>query len=235
MAAKTKILIAEDDDNIREGLIDALAYEGYDAMGAPDGSEALKAFCQWKPDLIVLDVMMPRKSGYDVCREIRRGDRKIPIIMLTAKGEELDKVLGLELGADDYMAKPFGLKELLARIRAVLRRTEPDPSEKQETPVPDLLVIGGTVVDFKRMECSRGGGTQRMSKIELDIIRALAGAGGAVVERNALMARVWGPGSHGCSRKLDQHISQLRKKIEADPANPRIIESVYGTGYRMNI
>ncbi len=235
MIEKLKVLVAEDDANIREGLLDALSDEGYEARGAADGIAALRHYAAWHPDLILLDVMMPGKSGYDVCREIRRGNRRLPIIMLTAKGEEIDKVLGLELGADDYVTKPFGLKELFARIAAVLRRArDSDEADPASPPVPDELALGDVCIHFRRMQGERDGQIFPLTRIELGILRVLAERAGEAVSRRDIIQRVWGPGLHGCTRKLDQQVAQIRKKLEADPAHPAIIASVYGVGYRLS-
>ncbi len=229
---KAKILVCEDELNIREGLLDALEMESYEVKGAADGREAMKYYSLWQPDLILLDIMMPQKSGYDVCREIRRGNPRIPIIMLTAKGEEIDKVLGLELGADDYITKPFGLRELTARVAAVLRRSLPAESQKTESPKEDELIIANVKIDFKSMKGFRYGEEFELSKRELDMLRFFMQHQEEVLDRYKIMMAIWGSEHHGFSRTLDQHIAQLRKKIEKDPKNPQIIQTVYGIGYR---
>lgn len=225
-----KILVAEDDENIREGLIDALEMENYQVQGAVNGREALKYYTQWQPDLLILDVMMPYKSGYDICREIRRGNTTIPIIMLTAKGEEIDKVVGLELGADDYITKPFGLRELMARISAVLRRSQ-NGGEKTGSG-KDELKFGKISIDVRKMRGNCHGTEHDFSQKEIDILKYFLSRPGEVIERQELLNAAWGPGYHGFTRTLDQHIVQLRKKIEADPQQPAHIQTVYGIGYR---
>lgn len=225
-----KILVAEDDENIREGLIDALEMENYQVKGAINGREALKYYTQWQPDLLILDVMMPYKSGYDICREIRRGNPTIPIIMLTAKGEEIDKVVGLELGADDYITKPFGLRELMARISAVLRRSQ---NGNEQTAVDkDELTFAQVSIDVRKMRGKCHGKDCDFSQKEIDILKYFISRPGEVVERNELLNAAWGPGFHGFTRTLDQHIVQLRKKIELNPQQPKHILTVYGIGYR---
>ncbi len=225
-----KILVAEDDVNIRNGLVDALEMEGYEVREAPDGSETLRLYTQWQPDLLLLDLMMPKISGFEVCRNIRNGNRDLPIIMLTAKGEEIDKVLGLELGADDYITKPFSVRELLARISAVLRRSqrahEDCPGNANE------FMFANIAVDAARMTAQTASGETELTAREIDLLRFFSAHPGEVMERDRILAAVWGNNYGGFSRTLDQHIAQLRKKIEVDPKAPALIETVYGIGYR---
>lgn len=230
MNRTVKILIAEDDENIREGLLDALEMENYQVKGAVNGREALKYYTQWEPDMLILDVMMPYKSGYDICREVRHGNPDIPIIMLTAKGEEIDKVVGLEIGADDYITKPFGLRELMARISAVLRRSR--SNESPDDAPKDELQFGKVNIDIKKMRGECHGRTLDFSQKEIEILKYFIARSGEVVERNELLNAAWGPGYHGFTRTLDQHIVQLRKKIEENPQEPKHILTVYGIGYR---
>lgn len=232
MNRSVKILVAEDEENIRDGLVDALELEGFQVMGARDGSETLKYYTQWQPDLIVLDVMMPKKSGYDVCREIRRGNPTIPIIMLTAKGEEIDKVLGLELGADDYVTKPFGLRELMARISAVLRRSQNSVSPENNSVEDDVFNFGDTEIDVRKMRVCKNGKDFPVTQKEITLLKYFLNHEGEALDRNELLNIAWGPGYHGFTRTLDQHIVQLRKKIEDDHKNPKYIKTVYGVGYR---
>ena len=232
MSKKIKILVAEDDSNIREGLTDALEFEGYEVFSAADGSKALKAYAQLHPDLILLDVMMPRKNGYEVCREIRRGNRDIPIIMLTAKSEEIDKVLGLELGSDDYITKPYSLRELTARIAAVLRRSRREKENNKTEYQGDELEFGKVKVDLKRLIATTPNGEVELSAREIELLKYFMLHPGVVLDRDDILAEVWGMNYHGFSRTLDQHIVQLRKKIEPDPKKPSHIKTVYGIGYR---
>ncbi len=227
-----RILIAEDDKNIREGLIDTLESEGYQAVAAVDGDDAMIQFAASSPDLVLLDVMMPGKSGYDVCREIRTDNTQVPIIMLTAKGEEIDKVVGLQLGADDYVTKPFGVHELLARIAAVLRRTRPAAAPTEPSGLPDPLAFGPTTIDRKRYRATRGDAGFDLSARELKLIEQFCAHPGEVLSRDQLLNAVWGISYYGTTRTLDQHIAQLRKKIEPDPASPTVITTVHGVGYR---
>jgi DNA-binding response OmpR family regulator len=234
MSRKIKILVAEDDSNIREGLKDALEFEGYEVFSAADGSKALEAYAKLCPDLVLLDVMMPRKNGYDVCREIRRGNPDIPIIMLTAKGEEIDKVLGLELGSDDYITKPYSLRELTARIAAVLRRSQRNREDKKAEYEGNELKFGKVTVDLERLTATTPDGEVELSAREIELLKYFTAHANTVLDRNKILAAVWGMNYHGFSRTLDQHIVQLRKKIEPDPKNPTYIKTVYGIGYRFS-
>ncbi len=235
MSRKIKILVAEDDSNIREGLRDALEFEGYEVFEAANGSKALEVYAKLRPDLILLDVMMPRKNGYDVCREIRHGNPDIPIIMLTAKGEEIDKVLGLELGSDDYITKPYSLRELTARIAAVLRRSKRRNENKDLEYHGDELEFGSVKVDLKRLIAITPKGELELSFRELELLKYFMVHPDIVLDRNRILSEIWGVDFHGLSRTLDQHIAQLRKKIEPDPKNPTHIKTVYGIGYRFII
>ncbi|WP_321493841.1 response regulator transcription factor [uncultured Desulfobacter sp.] len=229
----TTILVAEDDPNIRTGLIDTLESEGYQVIEAGDGNEALSSFEQQKPDLVLLDVMMPGKSGYDVCRAIRTKDVRVPIIMLTAKGEEIDKVVGLKLGADDYITKPFGIHELLARIDAVLRRSQLAgvPAQKSK----ELFSFSGFTVDPKRFKLTGPDKSFDLSKKEIDLLKLFTEHPGEVLDRDTILNRIWGVGYGGTTRTLDQHIAILRKKVEKKPAEPKIITTVHGIGYRFKL
>lgn len=225
-----KILVAEDDAHLRQGLIDLLQAEGYQVLAAADGAAALRIFASNRPDLVLLDVMMPEKSGYDVCREIRKEDARLPIIMLTAKGEEIDKVVGLELGADDYVTKPFGLHELRARIAAVLRRAAPAAPNDSES--PSVFRVGPAEVDRKSYQLRQGGRSFPLTAKEMKLLEVFSRHPGQVLSRDELLNLAWGTGYFGTTRTLDQHIAQLRKKIEIDPATPRVITTLHGIGYR---
>ncbi len=230
-----RILVAEDDANIRQGLVAALESEGHEVVTASDGAQALKLYPQHKYDLVVLDVMMPRLSGYDVCRELRKTDSIVPILFLTAKGEELDKVVGLRLGADDYVAKPFGLQELLARVEALLRRSRLSARGKVEpgADLPPVFAMGPASVDRRRFVALLPGRLEHsLTARELRLAEVFAGHPGEVLTRDALLNAVWGVGYLGTTRTLDQHVAQLRKKIEPDPENPVTIVTVHGVGYR---
>ena len=225
---KIKILVIEDDTSILVGLTDLLETEGYVVCTAGDGEEALRVYRVEKPTLILLDIMLPEKSGYDVCREIRKTDDVTPILMLTAKGQEVDKVVGLEMGADDYIVKPFGVSELLARIRANLRRSQSKPRPKDASPIS----FGDVVINPKTYKGTKGDKAFSVSARELALIRFLMDRDGEVVERFTLLDEVWGIRYEGTTRTLDQHIAKLRRKIEDDPSSPRFIQTVHGVGYR---
>lgn len=228
-----KILIAEDDADTREGLSEVLSMEGFEVAAAADGNEALRLFREARPDFVCLDVMMPGANGYEVCRQIRRQDEKVPILFLTAKAEEIDKVLGLELGADDYMSKPFGVREVIARIRAIIRRASAAP--KQDA-VPADEEAGFVMDDLRvvpeELRAYRGGAEIQLSFRDVKLLRLLHERKGRVVDRNTMADKVWGTDYFPESRALDQHISQLRRRIEKDPSAPRIIRTVHGAGYR---
>jgi DNA-binding response OmpR family regulator len=225
------ILVAEDDPNIRIGVVDTLESEGYRVTAAADGNEALALFDAELFHLVVLDVMMPGKSGYDVCRMIRTKNEETPIIMLTAKGEEIDKVLGLRLGADDYITKPFGVHELLARIAAVLRRCCRKGPEG-ETGEPDSFTFGDCTVHVRNYTLEKGGEILPLSDRELKLLKLFRDHPGEVLGRDRLLNDVWGIEYYGTTRTLDQHMAQLRKKIEDNPAKPVLITTVHGVGYR---
>jgi DNA-binding response OmpR family regulator len=229
--SRGNILVAEDDANIRNGLLDALESEGYRPVGASDGSQALAVFGQQDFDLVLLDIMMPELSGYDVCRELRKRGATLPILMLTAKGEEIDKVVGLELGADDYITKPFGLRELLARVAAALRRSRRTPADPGAR-LPQDLDFGAARVNRKTFEARIGKQIHALTARELKLIDLFAAHPDEVLSRDDLLNRVWGIEYYGTTRTLDQHVAQLRKKIELDPANPQAILTVHGVGYR---
>lgn len=226
-----RILVAEDEPHIREGLIDILEGEGYKVLAAADGEAALILSEAHSFDLALLDIMMPIRNGYDVCRELRRQHPQLAIIMLTAKGEEIDKVLGLELGADDYITKPFGVHELRARIAAVLRRSQRTP-QKNETALPSTLVMGAATIDRKTYRGSLKERTFKLTAREMKLLEAFYRHPDEALQRHTLLNLAWGIDYQGTTRTLDQHIAQLRKKIEFDPSTPRIITTVHGIGYR---
>lgn len=230
------ILVAEDDDNIRTGLVDTLESEGYRVTPARDGKEAIDLFTSEPFDLLLLDIMMPEKSGYDVCRVVRSTNEDIPVIMLTAKGEEIDKVIGLQLGADDYITKPFGVHELLARISAVLRRSQrkPKPSAEKNSG-PEHFTFGIAEIDTRQYKVRTGTNTFDISARELQLLKFFHSHPNEVLSRDRILNAVWGIEYGGTTRTLDQHVAQLRKKIELDPARPRFLTTVYGVGYRFEM
>lgn len=225
-----KILVAEDDTNIREGLCEIFQSEGFETLEAANGKEALEKYESEQPDFICLDIMMPDISGYDVCRHIRKKNMRIPIIFISAKSEEIDKVLGLELGADDYIVKPFGLREVIARIRAVTRRHMlVSAPERQD----EKFLIGDLTVYPAQLLAAREEGVNvELSLRDVRILKLLHDHKNKVVDRNMLLDECWGKHIMPESRTVDQHISQLRKRIEKDPQNPAIIRTVHGVGYK---
>lgn len=220
-----KILIVEDDVDLAAGLEVNLKKEGYKVLKTGSGEEAIKMAVRDGPDLILLDVMLPGMSGLDVCRELRRKSLGMPIIMLTAKGEEMDKVLGLEMGADDYVTKPFGVRELLARIRVCLRRQVP------QSQLPRYN-FGNVEIDFEKYEVLVAKKPVQLTQKEFELIRFLIRNRDKVLSRERLLDEVWGYSLYPTTRTVDTHILNLRKKLEEDPANPRYILSVYGGGYK---
>ena len=224
---KKKILIIEDEEDLIKGLKLNLSDEGLEVVWALNGVEGLRKAIEETPDLIILDVMLPEMDGLEVCRELRHKNIGIPIIMLTAKGEEIDKVVGLEIGADDYITKPFSIRELLARIKAQLRHTE-----REGKAVPELYFFDEIEIDFTRFKIIRKGKELDLTSLEMDILRYFIVHRGEVVSRNDLLDKIWGYESYPTTRTIDNHILKLRKKIEEAPAHPKYILSVYGGGYR---
>ncbi len=227
--SRETILVVEDDPSILTGLVDLLEGEGFAVAAARDGAAGLKAYGASKPSLVLLDIMIPEISGLDVCREIRRKDPLTPILMLTAKGQEVDKVVGLEMGADDYIVKPFGVAELLARVRAALRRAAArEAGRKDGSPI----AFGDVRIDPKTFAGDKAGRAFAVTAREIELLRYFVRHDGEVVERFTLLDEIWGVRYEGTTRTLDQHIAKLRQKIEDDPAEPRHIQTVYGVGYR---
>jgi len=226
-----KILLADDDEMIVDALRFQLEDEGFTVIVAHDGQQALDLARTAGPDLLLLDVMMPKLQGWEVCRAVRRTSH-IPILMLTARGAELDKVLGLELGADDYIVKPFSFRELLARVRAQLRRATYAPSTAVE-PEEDKVRLNEVTIDRRRHLVTRQDAAIALSPREYDLLVTLVDAAGAALSRNDLLDRVWGEEWIGNPRTLDVHIRWLREKLERDPAQPALILTVRGVGYRM--
>ena len=220
-----RILIIDDEPEMVRGLSDNLRFEGYHTLSATDGSDGLALALHEVPDLILLDVMMPQMSGWDVCRELRRKGLDIPVIMLTARGEEVDRVLGLELGADDYVTKPFSLRELLARVRAVLRR--PGPRQKFEE-----FAFGEVRLHLRGRQAFKAGKEIRLTRKEFDLLRYLVEHRSEVITRDRLLDEVWGYERFPTTRTVDAHILRLRQKFEPDPEHPAYILTVHGQGYR---
>ncbi len=223
-----KILLVEDEPEMQRGLRDNLEFEGYKVDVASDGKEGLKKIVNHDYGMVILDVMLPGMSGFEVCKRAREKGVTAPIIMLTAKGEEVDKVLGLELGADDYITKPFSLRELLARIKAVLRR-----KEGKTDAASDILKIGPLQIDFSNYTVSKKGKSIDMTPKECEILRFLWQHKNQVVSRDALLANVWGYDESISSRTVDNFILKIRQKVEPSPSKPRHIITIHGTGYKL--
>jgi DNA-binding response OmpR family regulator len=222
----TRLLVVEDDPAILRGLADNLRFESYDVVSATDGETAYRLMHERKPDLIVLDLMLPNMSGYELCRKARSEGVTTPIVMLTARGEESDRILGLDLGADDYVTKPFSVRELLARVRAVLRRTQPAASAIDELRVDDV------VVDFRKYEARKGDAPIELTRKEYGLLRLLAQRAGDVVSRGELLDEVWGYEATPTTRTVDNHVASLRAKLEVNPSEPRHLITVFGVGYK---
>ncbi|MBM4159941.1 MAG: response regulator transcription factor [Ignavibacteria bacterium] len=223
-----RILIIEDDESILMGLEDDLKMEGFEIDTARDGLAGLSRAKERRHDLIVLDIMLPRMSGFDVCRQLRQEGITIPILMLTARGREADKVLGLELGADDYVTKPFSPRELLARINAILRRV------KQTRQGIEVARFGDVEIDFRKYEVRKGNRPVYLTSLEFALLRHLINSKGEVLSRDAILDEVWGKEVYVDNRTVDTHIAHLRKKLEDDPAEPRYIQGVRGVGYKFH-
>jgi len=225
------ILIVEDEPSMRLGLKDNLEFESYDVEVAIDGQEGLDKAQKGNFDLIILDVMMPKMSGFDVCKAIRNMGVMTPIIFLTAKSEEIDKVLGLELGADDYLTKPFSLRELIARVKAILRRIK----TPEDQPVIGPVIIGNLTIDFSQFTAKNNDGDVRMSHKEYEILQYLLEHKNEVVSRYDLLNKVWGYESQPTTRTVDNFMLRLRQRIEENPNDPKYILTVHGVGYKFII
>lgn len=225
-----RILVAEDDAHTRAALIELLNSDGHQCFGAADGDQAASLFKDLQPELVCLDVMMPGRSGYDLCREFRRLKPDIAVIFITAKSEQIDKVLGLELGGDDYMVKPFGCQEVIARVHAVARRCLRIQNSNEQHKEPEFC-MDGLIVYPKKLKAIRGDTTIHITVRELQLLQLLYDHAGDVVTRDLIFNLCWGYAHVPNSRTLDQMVSQLRNRIERDPKNPRIIRTVYGAGY----
>jgi two-component system, OmpR family, response regulator RegX3 len=222
------ILVVDDEESYRDALSVALEREGFLVETAADGVEAIKRFESTNPALVLLDVMLPQMSGVDVCRELRTRSQ-VPIIMVTARNAEIDAVVGLEVGADDYVTKPFRLRELVARVRAALRRA---PSNGSDTSAVDVLDVGDVRLDVARHEVFVRGNLVALPLKEFELLELLLENAGRVLTRDVLIDRVWGPNYYGDTKTLDVHVKRLRAKIEPDPANPVHLVTVRGVGYR---
>ena len=222
---KKKVLIVEDEPDVRKGLRTVLEAEGFEVREAADGKAGLEAAGRERPDLVLLDIMIPGIDGFAVCREIRARGATVPVLILSARSSEVDKVLGFELGADDYLTKPFSLRELVARVRALLRRSSPRDDTEE-------LRFGDAVVDLRRYEARRGRKAEALYHYEVEILKLLVRREGEVVPRGEILDDVWGKDAFPTTRTVDFHVCNLRKKVERDPASPRHILTVHGIGYR---
>jgi DNA-binding response OmpR family regulator len=222
----SRLLVVEDDPAILRGLADNLAFESYDVETAADGETAYRRLRERPFELVLLDLRLPNMSGYDLCRRVRQDGLATPIVMLTARGDESDRVRGLDLGGDDYITKPFSVLELLARIRAVLRR-----ARAAAAPM-DRLAFDDVAVDFRRYEARRGTELLSLTPKEFGLLRALASRPGEVVTRSELLDDVWGYTAMPTTRTIDTHVASLRAKVEVDPADPRHLLTVFGVGYK---
>lgn len=222
-----KVLIAEDDPRTRQGLAEVLGREGYQVLCAADGAEAIRHFRDQRPDFVCLDIMMPNQSGYDACRVIRAESAQVPVIFISAKSEEVDRLVGFELGADDFIVKPFSIREVVARVRAVSRRCcAAQPNPPCEFQFGDLLVLPA------ELRARRQEAVIELSLRDVKILQLLYDNRGKALDRRTIFQHAWGEDYFPNSRTLDQHISQLRKRVESDPKNPRLIQTVHGVGYR---
>ena len=222
---RARILIVEDEPAMVAGLRDNFEYEGYEVISAADGVQGLDRALSEQPDLVVLDVMMPRMSGLDVCKQLKLKQPALPIIMLTARGQEIDKVVGLELGADDYVTKPFSIRELMARVKAVLRRAAPQPP-------PDIYRFSDVEVNVRSNEVRRNGSRVELSAKEFALLAYFVAHPAETLSRDRLLDAVWGYENYPNTRTVDTHIVHLRQKLEPNPEEPRFILTVHGTGYK---
>jgi DNA-binding response OmpR family regulator len=226
-AGKKKILIIEDEPQIVLGLTDALTFEGFEVVAAADGKKGVALARQAKPNAIILDLMLPDTNGFMVCEHLRQFDRLVPIIMLTARNAEVDKIRGLDAGADDYLTKPFSVGELIARIRAIFRRAERAPE------APEAFDIGKATVNLQAHTVARGSDVEQLSFYEVGLLRLLRDRTGQPVSRDEILQKVWGIDAHPTNRTVDNFIVKLRRKIEKKPDKPEHILTVYGFGYKL--
>lgn len=227
MSPTAKILLVEDDPALALGLVDTLEFEGFKVIHATEGRDAVELSAKCRPDCIILDLMLPDMNGYQVCESVRRENSRVPILMLTARSQEADKVRGLDSGADDYVTKPFSLNELVARVRALLRRA----GQGVALDVP--MAIGDSVVDPTVQEVRRGGGSESLSHHEVELLKLLWSRQAQAVTREEILERVWGVHADSTTRTVDNVIVKLRKKIEKTPDKPKHILTVYGVGYKL--
>jgi two-component system alkaline phosphatase synthesis response regulator PhoP len=225
-----RLLVVEDDPKMLKGLAMFFGSQGYEVISAADGEEGLSKAIGENPQVVILDVMLPKMNGFDVCKRIRQENPRLPIILLTAKGEEIDKVVGLEIGADDYVVKPFSPKELEARVRALIRRSEMAASHKSKE-----VKIGEVTLDFAKMDGFKKGKPLKLTSLEFQVLAYMAEREGEVVTRDDLLDKVWGYDTFPTTRTIDTHVLHLRKKIEKDPRNPVYLRTAHGKGYIMDL
>lgn len=233
---KRTILVVEDEPIVRAGIVDNLTYEGYCVIACSDGRSGIESYEKQKPDLVILDLMMPGLDGFEVCKKIRSKQDGIPVIMLTARSEEVDKVVGLEVGADDYLTKPFAMRELAARIKALLRRCDvlnhqERASLESQKPL-DELAFGDVSIDFRTYRAKKGADEISLSVKELELLRYLAKKPDHPVSRDELLDEVWGYTSYPTTRTVDNFVARIRQKVEDSPQNPRYLLTVHGVGYK---
>jgi DNA-binding response OmpR family regulator len=228
VASRKKILIIEDEPHIVLGLTDALEFEGFGVVSAGKGKDGVLLARQEKPDAVLLDLMLPDTNGFRVCEDLRRWDAFVPIIMLTARGQEIDKIRGLDAGADDYVTKPFSVGELIARLRAIFRRAS-RPSEA----APEVVTVGGVTVNMTAHTVARGSQSEQLSFYEVELLRFLHERLGQPVSREEILQKIWGVEAGPSNRTVDNFIVKLRKKIERSPEKPEHILTVYGYGYKL--
>ena len=222
----SRILIIEDELPLQRALADNFRFESYEVITAADGETGYRLATEGQPDLVILDLMLPRLSGYDVCRKLRAEGLSTPILMLTARGEEADRVVGLDLGADDYVTKPFSVRELSARVRALLRRPAPLKT------LPNVVRLDGIEIDFRSYEGTKDGRPLELTRKEVQLLRLLVSRAGEAVTRDELLNEVWGEETYVTARTVDTHVFHLRAKLERDPRHPRRLVTVHGVGYR---
>lgn len=225
------ILIVEDEPDMILGLRDNFEYEGYEVAVASDGLAAVESALKTPPDLILLDVMLPKLNGFEVCRRLRRAGLNTPIVMLTARGQETDKIVGLEIGADDYVTKPFSIKELLARVGAILRRASLAENTPKMSP-PAAYLFGDVEIDFKNYRAAKKGAPLALSPREFEILKYFVKRRGEAITREELLDRIWGYDNYPFTRTVDNHIAKLRQKIETSPAEPQFIITLHRIGYK---
>lgn len=223
---RRRVLVIEDEPDIARGLRDALEFEQFDVSTCASGREGIKVLRERGADLVILDLMLPDINGFTVCEDIRQSHPVVPIIMLTARSQETDKIRGLEAGADDYVTKPFSVGELIARINAIFRRLHRTASD-------EIVTIGQATIDLRRHELVRNRKTMALSFYEVEILRLLYERAGEPVSREEILEKIWGVSGYGSSRSVDNFVVKLRKKIEADASSPRHIVTIYGTGYKL--